>query len=571
MNVHTDLVDLLIPPELLDEVLTYAGTLPSLRLTRRQICDLEMLATGAFSPLNSFMASEDYHAVIDEMRLVDGTVFPIPVTLSTDYLTNIDLGRDIALLGEKNDLLAVLTVDEIYGWDREAFATAVCETTDTCHPLVAELTQWGQFNLSGKLRVLRLPEYHDFPHLRLTPKQTRERLAAMGHKNVVAFQTRNPIHRAHEALTKRALEIGDSALLLHPAVGMTKADDIDHFTRVRTYQAFVDLAMPKDDVLLALAPLAMRMAGPREAVWHAIIRRNYGASHFIVGRDHASPGTDSQGRPFYEPEAAAEVAREFAAEIGIEMLSFPEFVYLAEEGRYEQLDKVAVGSKTVSLSGSVVRGHLHEQRELPEWFMRPEIAAILAASFPPPNKQGLCLWFTGLSGSGKSTTAEIVTSLLMAEGRRVTLLDGDVVRTHLSKGLGFSKEDREINIARIGFVASEIVRHGGVAICAAISPYRESREQVRALFPDTHFIEIFVDTPLEICETRDPKGMYARARRGELANFTGVNDTYEPPNTPEITLNTTNQTARQNAVSIIEYLRSNRYLSPAAASTAGRC
>ena len=296
----------------------------------------------------------------------------------------------------------------------------------------------------------------------------------------------------------------------------------------------------------------MRMAGPREAIWHAIIRRNFGANHFIVGRDHASPGKDSTGRPFYAPYAAQELLTDCASEIGVEPIPFSELVYLPDEGRYEQITE-ANGKRTVSLSGSMVRENLQNGSTLPKWFTRPEVAAILAQAHPPKHQQGFCLWFTGLSAAGKSTIAEILTILFLEHGRQVTLLDGDIVRTHLSKGLGFSREDREINIRRIGFVASEIVRHGGVVICAAISPYRATRNECRLMMGPSRFIEIFVNTPLEVCEDRDPKGMYARAREGQIKDFTGIDDPYEPPTSAEIVLDTVQFSAEENAKQVLAY------------------
>ncbi|MGB7068629.1 MAG: bifunctional sulfate adenylyltransferase/adenylylsulfate kinase [Pyrinomonadaceae bacterium] len=560
-----DLVDLVTAPESGADLFSYAAGLHSIQLTQRETCDLELLSIGGFSPLDGFLSEKDLNSVLDEMTLADGTVFPIPITLHVDDLTNLKIGCDITLRDQKNEPLAVMTIREIYEWDRQRFARALFGTTDPRHPLVTELQGWGRFNLSGELRVLKLPEYHDFQELRLTPSETRCQLEALGRENVVAFQTRNPFHQAHEAMTKRAIEMTDGTLLLHPVVGMTKEGDIDYFTRVRTYKAITGQAYANDRALLALLPLAMRMAGPREAVWHAIIRRNYGANHLIVGRDHASPGTDANGKPFYEPSAAQNLAQEMSAEIGVKIIPFQEFGYLPDERRYVEVDKFPSGRKIFPLSGTRVREGLNSNgKPLPKWLMRTEAANILSESYPPRHRQGVCLWFTGLSGAGKSTTAEIVATLLLEEGRRSTLLDGDVVRTHLSKGLGFSKEDRDINVNRIGFVASEIVRHGGIAICAAISPYRRSRNQVRQMFKVGHYIEIFVDTPLEVCELRDAKGMYAKARRSEIKDFTGIDDVYEVPEFAEITLDTIGRTARENARFIIEYLRSIGFVATAA-------
>jgi sulfate adenylyltransferase len=556
-----DLVDLVVSPDERPDLFAHASGLHSIQLTQRETCDLEMLATGAFSPLRGFMDKADYTSVVKEMRLADGNVFPIPITQSVNDLSNIDVGKTIALRDLKNDLLALLDVENIYEWDFDRTAKFVFGTNDPRHPLVSEMHRWGKYNLAGKLRVLKLPVYHDFQDLRLSPAQTRQRLEEIGRGNVVAFQTRNPIHYAHEIMTTRALDMIDGTLLLHPVVGMTKEGDIDYFTRVRTYKAVTELAYAKDNVLLALLPLAMRMAGPREAVLHAIIRRNYGANHLIVGRDHASPGVDSHGNPFYSPSAAQELATELSPEIGVKIIAFQEFAYLPEARKYEELDKIPPGSKTFSLSGTQIReDFLGAGNELPEWFTRPEVAAILSESYPPKHRQGVCIWFTGLSGSGKSTTAEILSTLLLEDGRQATLLDGDVVRTNLSKGLGFSKEDRDINVSRIGFVASEIVRHGGIAICAAVSPYRQSRNQVRLMFQEGSFIEVFVDTPLEECERRDSKGMYAKARRGELKDFTGIDDVYEIPESAELVLDTIRRTADENAHRVIEHLRAQGFI-----------
>jgi len=565
------LVDLLVPPEEAIELREYASRLPSVQLSERSVCDLELLATGAFSPLDRFMGREDHQRVLDEMRLTSGHVFPIPITLPVEPGPHIQLGKDIALRDAKNEILAVMTIEEIYEWDRDEVAWKVFGTLDPRHPLVAEMQRWGPLNISGPLRVLQLPRHYDFQDLRLTPAQVRRRLEELGRRlletgspksgtrnpqlNVVAFQTRNPLHRVHEEMTKQAIEEVDGILLLHPVVGLTKPGDVDHFTRVRTYKVMVERYYDPNRVLLALLPLAMRLAGPREAVWHMIIRRNYGANYLIVGRDHAGPGNDSTGKPFYGPYDAQELAEKYSDELGVKIIPFKTLVYLPDEGRYEEISKVPKGVRTVSISGTQVREeYLNNGRKLPEWFTRPEVAEILAESYPPRHKQGVCIWFTGLPCSGKSTTAEILTQLLMEHGRQVTLLDGDVVRTHLSKGLGFSREDRDTNIRRIGFVASEIVRHGGVVICAAVSPYRATRNDVRNMVGSDHFVEVFVDTPLEICEQRDVKGLYAKARRGEIKGFTGIDDPYEPPENPEIRLDTVNHTPEENARMILEYL-----------------
>ena len=564
-----ELVDLLVAEEDRESIMNRAAMLPRIQLTQRSLCDLELLATGGFSPLRNFMGREDYESVLQSMRLSNGTLFPIPITLPVSKDLNLSEGAEIALADERNDLLAIMHVEEIYEWDRDEAAKLVLGTADPRHPLVAEMQGWGEVCISGELKVVCLPKYYDFRRLRLTPAEVRARLTELGHERVVAFQTRNPMHRAHEEMTKRAMQQIDGALLLHPVVGMTKAGDIDHYTRVQSYKVLTEKYYDKSSTLLSLLPLAMRMAGPREAIWHAIIRRNFGANYFIVGRDHASPGVDSNNKPFYGPYDAQNLMTEHAAEIGVQPLFFSEMVYLADEKRYEESSLVTQEHRTASISGTKVReDFLQRGRLLPSWFTRPEVAAILNAAHPPRHQQGFCLWFTGLSGSGKSTTADIVTIMLLEHGRQVTVLDGDVIRTHLSKGLGFSKEDRETNIRRIGFVAAEVARHGGGVICAAISPYRATRNECRTMIGSDRFCEIFVDTPLEVCEDRDPKGMYALAREGQLKGFTGIDDPYEPPHNPEITLDTVNCSAEENAERIISYLMERGFIRAADGASA---
>ena len=573
------LVDLLVACEERDELKAYASQLPSIRLSARAACDLELLATGAFSPLDRFMSHTDYRSVLETMRLAGGHIFPIPITLPVGQDADISLDEDIALRSIKNELLAIMTVEEIYPWDLGEAAESVFATQDTRHPLVAEMHRWGKYNISGRLRVLQLPPHFDFRELRMTPRQTRVALSRIGAKlarsdgmmlNVVAFQTRNPLHRVHEELTKQATEEVGGVLLLHPVVGMTKPGDVDHFTRVRTYKVLAQRYYDQDRILLALLPLAMRFAGPREALWHALIRRNYGANHLIVGRDHAGPGKDSKGVPFYGPYDAQELVQEFSDELGVKVVPFRALVYVPDERKYLEASETPKGMRTVSISGTQVREeYLNNGRRLPDWFTRPEVADILSEAYPPRYKQGVCIWFTGLSGAGKSTTAEILTVLLQEHGRQVTLLDGDVVRTHLSKGLGFSKEDRDTNIRRIGFVASEIVRHGGTAVCAAISPYRATRNDVRNMVAADRFVQVFVDTPLEVCEQRDSKGLYAKARRGEIKGFTGIDDPYERPLNSEITLDTVSHTAEENARLILGHLLDQGFIRPVGALVSG--
>jgi sulfate adenylyltransferase len=550
------LVDLRVPAESLAELKAYASQLPSIQISPRSVCDLELLATGALSPLDRFMGQEDYQRVLAEMRLADGHIFPIPLTLAVKAGPELHLDQDIALRNHEYELLGVMSIDEIYGWDRTEAAHKVFGTQDLRHPLVAELQSWGDLNISGRLQILNLPRHYDFPDLWLTPAQTRAKLASMARQaeRVVAFQPYHPLHDLDQLFIEQAIEAVDGIMLLHPAVGLTKLGDIDYYTQIRIYRALIEGQDISDRVLLSLLPLATRMAGPREALWQALIRRNYGANNMVVSRNHASPNKGSESATFYSPDDAQELVERFSRELGVTMIPEPE--------RPKNLPDIWEGLLAASnVKPQANTGYRTNGHRLPDWYTRPEIAEILAKTYLPRHRQGVCIWFTGLSGSGKSTTAEMLTWLLLEYGRRVTVLDGDVVRTHLSKGLGFSKEDRDTNVRRIGFVASELVRLGGVVICAVVSPYRAVRTQVRNMMGKDQFVEVFINTPLEICEARDVKGMYAKARRGEIKGFTGIDDPYEPPNDPEITLDTLNTTPQENANFIINYLIEQGFIS----------
>jgi sulfate adenylyltransferase len=555
------LVDLLVTGNERDELIARVPKLPSIKISMRAQCDLELLATGGFSPLDRFMDKSTYERVLHEMRMDGGALWPLPITLTANPNELPNVGNEIVLRNALNDTLAIMKLEEVFSWSPEKEARLAFGTDDARHPMVSEMVRWGKVCISGELKVINLPKYYDFVEIRRTPAEVREMLGEMGHENVVAFQTRNPLHRIHEELTKRAAEKVGGSLLIHPVVGMTKPGDVDHYTRVRIYKALYDNYYDKNSTALSLLPLAMRMAGPKEAILHAIVRRNYGATHFIVGRDHAGPGVDGSGKPFYGPYDAQDLLSQYADEVGVQMVPFKMMVYLADEDRYEEIDKVPEGAKTLSISGTQVRDdYLAKGRLLPEWFTRKETAEILMEANPPMHRRGFCLWFTGLSGAGKSTIAQATVPMLLEHGRQLTILDGDVVRTHLSKGLGFSKEDRDTNILRIGFVAGEITRHNGTVICAAISPYSRTRNEVKKMVGHDKFIEVFVDTPIEVCEQRDPKGLYKRARAGEVKHFTGVNDPYEPPLKPELVIDAGKVSPQEASVMVIEYLESRNLL-----------
>ena len=511
-------------------------------LTPRQLCDIELLLNGGFSPLEGFLTQAEYEGVLQDMRLPDGTIWPIPITLDVgkDFAEQLELGQSIALRDPEGVLIATLEVSDRWTPDKAAEAAAAFGTTDELHPAVRYLVhQAGEVYLGGKLRGVEPPHHYDFRLLRDSPAELRGRFRKLGWRKVVAFQTRNPLHRAHQELTFRAARDEEANLLIQPVVGLTKPGDVDHYTRVRCYEHVLE-QYPEQTTTLSLLPLAMRMAGPREALWHAIIRKNYGCTHFIVGRDHAGPGNDSQGQPFYGPYDAQALYKEHEEELDITMVPFRQMVYVEDRAEYVPSDETRPGEKVLDISGTEFRRRLAEGLEIPDWFSYPKVVQELRRSYPPRHKQGFTVFFTGLSGSGKSTIANALLVKLLENGtRRVTLLDGDLVRKNLSSELGFSKEHRDLNIRRIGYVASEITKNGGVAICAPIAPYAATRRDVRnAISPDGGFIEVHVATPLEVCEQRDRKGLYAKARAGILKEFTGISDPYEEPENPELRIDT---------------------------------
>lgn len=558
------LISLLADEPRSNELKSQSRDWPSWTLTGRQICDLELLMNGGFSPLTGFMTRKDYESVCADMRLADGLLWPIPVVLDLDgdSASALRPGGPLALRDLEGVMLAVLHVEDIWEPDLAAEARSVYGSDSPEHPGVAYLNQHtGPVYVGGRIEGLVSPVHHDFASLRLSPAQLREVFAQSGGGRVVAFQTRNPMHRAHFEITLRAAREAGGRLLVNPVVGMTKPGDLDHYTRVRCYQALMP-RYPENTAQLALLPLAMRMAGPREAVWHAIIRKNYGCTHLIVGRDHAGPGSDRAGTPFYGPFEAQELLRQHEAELGMTMVPFQVMAYVRDLDRYLPTDEIPEGAEVLNISGTELRQRLAEGGSLDNWFTFPEVATELRRSNPPRASQGFCVFFTGLSGSGKSTVANILMSrLLELGGRPVTLLDGDIVRTNLSSELGFSKRDRDINIRRIGFVASEISKNGGAAICAPIAPYDAVRKDVRTLVEErAGFVLVHISTPVETCELRDRKGLYAKARAGIIKEFTGISDPYESPDDAELSIDTTSVPANEAADRIMTYLSAQGYV-----------
>jgi sulfate adenylyltransferase len=558
------LKQLYLSPEEAREEQAAARDYASWDLTPRQICDLELLLNGAFSPLEGFLNQADYDGVVENMRLADGTLWPIPINLdvSEAFAADLERGQTVALRDEEGVLLATLEIEDIWTPDKSAEARGVFGTEDETHPGVHYLMHHaGPVYVGGRLRGVEPPMHYDFKHLRDTPAELRARFSKLGWRKIVAFQTRNPMHRAHQELTFRAAKEVEANLLIQPVVGMTKPGDVDHFTRVRCYERIIG-HYPEQTTALSLLPLAMRMAGPREALWHAIIRKNYGCTHFIVGRDHAGPGKDSKGNDFYGPYDAQELMRAHEQELHIEMVPFKMVVFVEDRAQYVPVDETREGENVLNISGTEFRRRLQVGLDIPEWFSYPEVIEELRKTHPPRHKQGFVVFFTGLSGAGKSTIANaLMVKLMELGGRRITLLDGDVVRKNLSSELGFSREHRDLNILRIGYVASEISKNGGIAICAPIAPYRVTRRKVRELVEETGgFVEIHVATPLDVCEQRDRKGLYAKARAGLIKEFTGISDPYEEPENPEIVLDTSESTPDQSAHRVIVKLESMGYI-----------
>ncbi|MGA0226554.1 MAG: bifunctional sulfate adenylyltransferase/adenylylsulfate kinase [Paracoccaceae bacterium] len=536
--------ELFVSHESAQKLKVEAADLISWDLTPRQICDLELLMNGGFNPLKGFLSEADYNSVVETMRLEDGSLWPMPITLDVGeaFAEKLNIGQDIALRDQEGVILATMTVTDRWMPDKAKEAKLVFGADDLAHPAVNYLHNTaGAVYLGGPVVGIQQPIHYDFRARRDTPNELRAYFRKLGWRKVVAFQTRNPLHRAHQELTFRAAKEAQANLMIHPVVGMTKPGDIDHFTRVRCYEAILD-KYPAATTTMSLLNLAMRMAGPREAVWHGLIRKNHGCTHFIVGRDHAGPGKNSAGEEFYGPYDAQDLFRTYQEEMGIEMMDFKHMVYVQERAQYEPADEIEEGVTVLNISGTELRRRLSEGLEIPEWFSFPEVVAELRKTRPPRSKQGFTVFFTGFSGSGKSTIANaLMVKLMEMGGRPVTLLDGDIVRKNLSSELGFSKEHRDLNIRRIGYVASEITKNGGIAICAPIAPYASTRRAVREEVEQFGaFAEVHVATSIEECERRDRKGLYKLAREGKIKEFTGISDPYDVPENPELRVETEN-------------------------------
>jgi sulfate adenylyltransferase len=544
LSIHAPIPELYVSHDSAQKLKVEAGNLPSWDLTARQVCDLELLMNGGFNPLKGFQSEADYNGVVENMRTADGHLWPMPITLdvSEKFADGIAAGQDIALRDMEGVILAILSVTDKWVPNKANEAAKVFGADDLAHPAVNYLHNVaGPVYLGGPITGIQQPVHYDFKSRRDTPNELRAFFRKMGWRKIVAFQTRNPLHRAHQELTFRAAREAQANLMIHPVVGMTKPGDVDHFTRVRCYEAVLG-QYPQSTTTMSLLNLAMRMAGPREAVWHGLIRKNHGCTHFIVGRDHAGPGKNSAGQDFYGPYDAQTLFKEHEAEIGVTMVDFKHMVYVQEKAQYYPANEVPEGGTVLDISGTELRRRLREGIDIPEWFSFPEVVTELRKTSPARSKQGFTVFFTGLSGSGKSTIANaLMVKLMEMGGRPVTLLDGDVVRKHLSSELGFSKEHRDLNIKRIGYVASEITKNGGIAICAPIAPYTATRRAVREMVESFGaFIEVHVATSIDECERRDRKGLYKLAREGKIKEFTGISDPYEAPTKAELVVDTEN-------------------------------
>lgn len=546
------------------ELLKEASILTKIVLSHRQLCDIELILNGGFAPLKGFMNKEEYDGVVLDMRLPSGSLFPIPITLDISELqaNSFSLGDRVSLLDDEGNTVAIMTLESIWKPDKELEAKMVFKTLDRYHPAVAYLMeQAGTYYMGGRLQGLKLPPHYDYQELRKTPFQLRKFFREQNFQSVVGFQTRNPLHRSHFEMIRRAAESTKGIVLLHPSVGMTKPGDIDHFTRVKCYLSLIQ-EFKNSEAYLSLLPLAMRMGGPREAIWHAIIRRNYGCTHFIIGRDHAGPGNGSDGKPFYGDYEAQELALQYEKELGIKLLTFKQIVYVAEIQEYMQEHEVENGKIIWNISGTELRRRLMNGEEIPEWFSFPKVIKILQTTYKPRQHLGFTILFTGLSGSGKSTLANALLEKLMElTSRSITLLDGDEIRKVLSTELTFSREHRKLNVQRVGYVASEISKAGGIAIMALIAPYEEDRKWVKKIVTQRGgFVEIYMSTPLETCAKRDRKGLYKKAREGILKGFTGIDDPYEAPSSPDLELDATNLSVEECLDMLINTIKMHGYL-----------
>ncbi len=547
-----------------DALVKEASQHPFWVLNQRQLHDIELILNRSFAPLNSFMGKQDYDSVVHNMRLADGTLFPIPVTLDIPprLAEIISVGKKITLRDAELFNIAVMTITDIWEPDLMLEAEAVYRTTDDQHPAVNYLLhESNSVYISGTLQSITPMRHHSFQYLHHTPAQIKEIFKQKNWRCIAAFQTRNPLHRAHLELTLHVLREHDVKLLLHPVTGPTKPGDIDYYVRVRCYKEIMR-HYPKNSAILSLLPLAMRLGGPREALWHGIIRKNFGCSHLIIGRDHAGPGHNSQNQDFYGEFEAQELFAQHQEEIGIKMVPVEKLAYSMQKKTYVFTRQKSAEEDTAYISGTKLRTMLANNDSIPEWFSFPEIIAELKKAYLPLHKRGFTVFFTGLSGAGKSTIAHILVSKLKElEHFNVTLLDGDIARHHLSSELGFSKEHRSINVRRIGYVASEITKSNGIAVCALIAPYAEDRLANRKLISEYGgYIEVYVNTPLSVCEERDVKGLYLSARENLTRHFTGISDIYEVPENPEVTIETESTATSEAIAIIIKKIQSMGYL-----------
>ncbi len=564
MNLYSEslLVHFRRVEQLKDQALTY----PSINLNERQICDLELLCNRAFYPLSGFMTREDHQAVLDTNRLTDGTVWPLPICLDVPekMARTLEPGQPLALRDGEGFLLAVMHLEDVWQPDRRFEALRVFGTDDAAsHPSVAALLDTiHPWYVGGRIEGLHPPLHFDFADLRQPPSETHRMFTQKGWKNIIGFHTEKPLHCAHKEMILQAARKSGASIFLQPVAGIPSPRDLEHFTMIRCYQAFVS-KFPKNMIMLGLLPFASRKAGPKEALLQALIRKNYGCTHFMIAPDQADPFMhESDGRLFYPPGQAQELVQEYEEEVGIKSVPLIPMVYVEDKAQYLPVSDLSEDMSTKRISSVELRRRLEFDLDIPEWFSFPEVVQELKKTYPPRHRQGFTIFCTGLSGAGKSTLARVLyVKFMEMRDRPVTLLDGDIVRQHLSSELSFSKEDREINVRRIGFVASEITKNRGIAICAPIAPYEESRRFNRDLISQYGgYIEVYMNTPLQICEQRDRKGIYAKAKQGLIKGFTGVDDPYIPPVSPELVIDTSESTPAEAAQEVLLYLEEQGYI-----------
>jgi len=554
----------IIPFKSVENYQTMAHELATVTLSHRNLCDLELILNGGFAPLDTFLNKTEYENVLENMHLGDGSIWPMPVTLDVDrrFADSLKSGQEIALRDVQGLLIAIMLVNDVWKPNKKHEALAVYNTLDENHPGVATLlNQVKDYYISGELIPMSSPVHYDYDHLRFTPAQLQETFEQRRWKKIVAFHTHNPMHKVHRELTLQAVKLTGAKLLLHPVSEFSQANDHNHYLRIRCYEHILK-TYPKKSTLLGLLPLATRMAGPREALWHAIIRKNYGCTHFIVGRDHASPIQGRSEQKYYRAYDAQTLALTYQNEVGIEIVPMQELIFSHRKMRYYPANKFPKNGKPTSISGTELRNRIINKKAIPEWFTYPDIISELRKTIPHKLQQGFTVLLTGLPNSGKSTIANgLMLKLIEQTGRQVTLLDDNEIRARLSRGLSSSERDKEVCANRVAYVAKEVTRHGGIVVCETPATTLKTRNDMRDMISQSGgFIEVYVSTPMSTCENRNPSGLIGDARATQIKDLVLISNYYEAPEMPEIEIDTSSLEPKEVIENIMKEIRTLGYI-----------